>query len=296
MQRRRHGKIRPFRAFLVGFVSVLALAAIGYGVFLVFDTFFGSPPIAVTEAEPVDFQIGDAPQQNQEPTEPEYTPELPGNTDTSPDDTDIHIEGVYENGNVVNNSLLPWYLALVNRYNFLPYYFAPTLTAIGGGHYFDARAAQALHDMMDSARYYGLAPMVISSHRSVSRQRTLFDNQVNRQMGTGLEYEEAREAARRVVAYPGSSEHNLGLAVDIVAYHYRNLTASFGQTPEGQWLAQNSHRYGFVLRYPYHKQDITNIIYEPWHFRYVGVDHATRMFEEDMVLEEYVIEFLAGRP
>ena len=207
----------------------------------------------------------------------------------------VHTNGIYEDGRVVNNDLLPWNLVLVNRYNFLEEDFVPPLASIGGGHYFDARAADALLGMLESARSEGLSPIVLSPYRSIARQRTLFDNQVNRQIEAGLSQEAAFESARRVVAYPGSSEHNLGLGVDIVADNYRNLTANFGQTPEGIWLAENAHRYGFVLRYPYHKQDITNIIYEPWHFRYVGTPHAERMFEEDMVLEEYVLEFLSNR-
>ncbi|MCL2350268.1 MAG: M15 family metallopeptidase, partial [Defluviitaleaceae bacterium] len=134
----------------------------------------------------------------------------------------------------------------------------------------------------------GLRPIVRSAHRGIATQRTLFDNQVQRNVSIGLDADEAFEAARRVVAYPGSSEHNLGLGIDIVSYFYQNLTAHFGQTEEGRWLAQNAHRFGFVLRYPYHQQHITNIIYEPWHFRYVGIDHAAAMFENDVVLEQYV--------
>jgi len=193
----------------------------------------------------------------------------------------------------VDNSLLPWYLKLVNRYNFLDYYFLPQLTPIGGGHYFDARAADALLRMLDSARADGLSPLVVSSFRSVSRQTYLFNRQVQRRLDDGYTAEDAFEAARRVVAYPGSSEHNLGLAVDIVSNNYHGLTARQAETPEGIWLAQNSYRYGFVLRYPYYQQHITNIIFEPWHFRYVGIYAATEMFERGLVLEEFVSERLA---
>ena len=195
----------------------------------------------------------------------------------------------------VDNTQLPWYLKLVNRYNFLTYCFMPNLTPIGNGHYFDSRAYASLLAMLASAREEGLAPIVASSFRSVERQTTLFNNQVQRQRDAGLSQADAIEAARRVVAYPGTSEHNLGLAVDIVALSYQHLTPAQGQTPEGRWLAQNSHRYGFVLRYPYDKQHITNIIYEPWHFRYVGVASATTMFELGLVLEEYVSKRLTGR-
>jgi D-alanyl-D-alanine carboxypeptidase len=198
------------------------------------------------------------------------------------------IEEPDPNAIFVDYAYLPWNLKLVNRYNVMHPDFEPYLSSIGNGHYFDARAADSLVAMLDSARSQGLSPMVVSGHRSISRQRTLFNNQYNRQLERGLSSAEAHDAARRVVAYPGESEHNLGLAVDIVAVNYTSLTASFGQTPEGIWLANNSYRYGFVLRYPHHKQDITHIIYEPWHFRYVGVAHATAMFERDLVLEEYL--------
>jgi len=195
---------------------------------------------------------------------------------------------------VVDNSRLPWYLKLVNRYNFLDYYFMPQLNPIGGGHYFDARAYQALLDMLDSARSDGLSPVVVSSFRSVARQTTLFNNRIQRFIDeNGYDFDDAFEAARRIVAYPGTSEHNLGLAVDIVSNSYQGLTARQADTPEGIWLAQNSHRYGFVLRYPGDKQHITNIIFEPWHFRYVGVYAATEMFERELVLEEFVSELLA---
>ena len=189
---------------------------------------------------------------------------------------------------IVYYDYLPWNLKLVNRYNMLDANFEPYISPIGGGHYFDARAADSLEAMLASARDDGLSLIVTSSYRSISRQRTLFDNQYNRRRNDGYDHEQAVDLARRVVAYPGESEHNLGLAVDIVSDRHRNLDAAFGQTPEGIWLAQNSWRYGFVLRYPDNMMDITHIIYEPWHFRYVGVAHATRMFERNLVLEEYI--------
>ncbi|MCL2169879.1 MAG: M15 family metallopeptidase [Defluviitaleaceae bacterium] len=199
----------------------------------------------------------------------------------------LHINPVPE-GFTVDNDLLPWNLTLLNRYNFLPEDFLPTLAPVGGGHYLDTRIAVSFLNMMDEMRGEGLFPVLISSTRSVAHQRTLFTNQVNRWIDTGQSPEEAFETARRIVAYPGSSEHNLGQAVDIAAEHARGLVAAFGQTPEGIWLAQNSYRFGWVLRYPDHKQHITNIIYEPWHFRYVGIEAANFMFENDVVLEEYV--------
>lgn len=203
-------------------------------------------------------------------------------------DDDLTVEGF-----MVNNNELPWNLQLVNRYNFLDEDFAPDTVPIGDGHFFDTRAAQQLLDMLEAASVEGLSPVVRSSYRSVSRQQVLFNNQIQRHLDEGLSEEAAFEAARRVVAEPGSSEHNLGLAVDIVSLGHGGLTAAFGQTSEGIWLAQNAHRFGFILRYPDHKQHITHIIYEPWHFRYVGTEHATVMFENDWVLEEYIYHLAA---
>jgi D-alanyl-D-alanine carboxypeptidase len=190
----------------------------------------------------------------------------------------------------INNNELPWNLQLANRYNFLDEGFEPEVEYIGDGHFFDVRASAMLLEMLEHARAEGLSPVVRSSYRSVARQQVLFEAQVQRQLDSGLSQEAAFEAARRVVAYPGSSEHNLGLAVDIVSLSHGGLTAAFGQTAEGIWLAQNAHRFGFILRYPDHKQHITHIIYEPWHFRYVGAEHATVMFENDWVLEEYIYQ------
>jgi len=216
----------------------------------------------------------------------------------SSDDADTSGEAAQEPTHLlttVDNSLLPWYLKLVNRDNFLDYYFMPQLMYIGNGHQFDARAYSALLAMIASAEAEGLSPIVVSSFRSVSRQTTLFNNRIQRFVDEGYSQEDAFEAARRIVAYPGTSEHNLGLAVDIVSNNYHGLTAQQAYTPEGIWLAANSYRYGFVLRYPYDKQHITNIIFEPWHFRYVGVYAATEMFARNLVLEEYVSERLAAR-
>jgi len=222
-----------------------------------------------------------------------------------PDLTELIYEPTYtieEQANPNSNSnsiasdyiVLPWNLTLVNRYNILPDGFRPTTRHVENGHYFDERAADSLLEMLASARSEGLSPMMVSGHRGIDRQRTLFHNQYNRQRDRGLNHEDAFDAARRVVAYPGESEHNLGLAVDIVATNYTSLTASFGQRPEGLWLANNSWRYGFVLRYPYDKQHVTHIIYEPWHFRYVGREHARIMFEHDLVLEEYIALLLTS--
>ena len=294
-QRRRTRRVRG-RAIAV---AILIIAAIGLGIaFAARPDFFSLPTFGGTTETPLAAA----------PSTPNPLPLASPNPTATPQPDADENNGeeyppydyityfIFEYFTYIDNGLLPWNLTLVNRYNFLGIYFHPTLTPIGHGHYFDYRAADSLLAMMTSARAEGLSPIIASSFRSVYRQRYLFDRQVRRNTDAGMDADEAFEQARRVVAYPGSSEHNLGLAVDIVAYHYRNLTAQFGQTPEGLWLAQNAHRYGFILRYTYEKQHITNIIYEPWHFRYVGVEHAAIIKEYGLSLEEYLFGMLRQQP
>ncbi|MCL2361124.1 MAG: M15 family metallopeptidase [Defluviitaleaceae bacterium] len=333
MRRQRYPRYRePAISKKFTFLLVLlAIAAAGFAIYIVWFTY---PGVASIDVPPVDYEENgyDESHYNEHIAEDSYPPEntsqedyqsgneieeendAPVNNDEAEESSqnEPHGEDVQEDyfpENVyipedryipfgllttVDNTLLPWYLKLVNRYNFLEYDFEPQLSSVGWGHYFDSRAYRALLDMLDSARAEGLSPIVASSFRSVSRQTTLFNNRIQRFVDIGYEWEDAFEAARRIVAYPGTSEHNLGLAVDIVALSYQNLTANQAYTPEGMWLAQNSYRYGFVMRYPYDKQHITNIIFEPWHFRYVGVYAATEMFYRGLVLEEYVSELLGS--
>ncbi len=152
---------------------------------------------------------------------------------------------------------------------------------------FDARAAEDLNAMLQDARAEGLAPMICSSYRAWERQTALFEKQVAKQQATGLSYEEAYEKAKTVVAYPGTSEHQTGLATDIVATSHQLLDDSQAETAEQQWLMENCWKYGFILRYPLGKSEYTGIIYEPWHYRYVGKEVAQYITENELCLEEY---------
>ena len=104
----------------------------------------------------------------------------------------------------------------------------------------------------------------------------------------GLSQEEAAAEAGTVVAVPGTSEHQIGLAVGIVPSQYMNLDEKQMEAEDQQWLMENSWRYGFILRYPLNKSDITGIIFEPWHYRYVGKEAAKEIYEQDITLEEYL--------
>lgn len=181
-----------------------------------------------------------------------------------------------------------WMLTLVNADNPLTNDYSPKLKSLTSGHKFDERAIDQLNAMLSAMRAQGLSPVVCSAYRTVEYQRTLFNNQVERQMTKGLSREQAEIEARKSVAYPGTSEHNLGLAADIVSINYQLLNDAQADTPEMKWLFEHCHEYGFILRYPKDKTDITGIIYEPWHFRYVGKETATEIMESDLCLEEYL--------
>ncbi len=181
-----------------------------------------------------------------------------------------------------------WELTLVNPWNTIPDGYEVELTTLSNGQKVDSRAYPALQQMMDAMRAEGLSPIICSSYRTQQKQETLFQNKINRLMNQGMSAEEARVEAGRVVAVPGTSEHQLGLAVDIVDKSYQGLDEKQEQTATQQWLMKNSYKYGYILRYPNDKSAITGIIYEPWHYRYVGVSAATEMYNAGLCLEEYL--------
>lgn len=119
-------------------------------------------------------------------------------------------------------------------------------------------------------------------------QQTLYDNKVSEWMEQGYSREEAREKAGHQVAVPGTSEHQLGLAVDIVDVNYQLLDTNQENTAVQKWLLKNSWRYGFILRYPTDQTDVTGIVYEPWHYRYVGKEYAQDIYKKGLCLEQYL--------
>lgn len=180
-----------------------------------------------------------------------------------------------------------WYLMLVNDENPLEQDLDIERSTISSGIEVDSRIYDALTNFLNAGRTDGINLFVCSGYRSVSYQTGLFERRVNRWINSGLGYDEAVEAAATSVAYPGTSEHHLGLAVDIVCSEYTNLNRGFGDTEAGIWLREHCAEYGFILRYPDEKTDITGYIYEPWHFRYVGVEAATYIMENNICFEEF---------
>lgn len=180
-----------------------------------------------------------------------------------------------------------WNLILVNASNAMQELNTEVVT-ITGGKQFDARAAGALEEMLAAANETGLNMFVCSAYRSVSYQTTLYNNKVQEYLNRGYSQADAERVAATIVAYPGTSEHNTGLAADIVSVNYQVLDEGFAETPEFAWLQEHAHEYGFILRFPKGKEDVTGIIYEPWHYRYVGVEHATEIRAQGICLEEYL--------
>ena len=182
----------------------------------------------------------------------------------------------------------------MNGQNILPIDFIVKTTAIQNypEKQFDSRAVDSLNRMLEDADGAGYKTHVVSAYRSVSYQQGLFERKTDKYLAEGMTQEQAEQKAGTWVARPGASEHNLGLAVDIVSgdwYTYNNdLTAEFENTELFGWLEENAHKYGFILRYPEGKTEITGIEYEPWHYRYVGTEHATAITEQGICLEEYL--------
>lgn len=187
-----------------------------------------------------------------------------------------------------------WQLRLVNAANPLPDDFEPETSNIAGYEHrpFDMRAADWLEKMLHDAEQDGCKLYLVSGYRSIGRQRALFQIKTEELMQQGLAAQQAEQEAARWVARPGTSEHNLGLAADIVSADWytthNDLTEDFEQTPAFAWLKANCAEYGFILRYPKEKEAVTGISYEPWHYRYVGQEAAKQIMLTGITLEEYL--------
>lgn len=181
-----------------------------------------------------------------------------------------------------------WNLVLVNKNFLIPEDYEVELKDIGSGHKIDARAYEDYTQMIADAKKEKIYIYVLSSYRTQEKQEQLFANKIQRLMAQGMTEDEARLEAATVVTLPGASEHQLGLAVDLVDSRYQKLDEKQENTKGFQWLKKHCAEYGFILRYPTSKTSITGIIYEPWHFRYVGKEAAKEIMERGITLEEYL--------
>ena len=180
-------------------------------------------------------------------------------------------------------------LLLVNKTHPLDSAWKPNLIRIREyGVEVDSSIADHLREMLAAGEKKGLSFWIASAYRSTQRQRELLDEDIEALIHKGYSYSEAYEEVVRETMPVGCSEHATGLAVDIVAKDYQILDEKQGRTDEILWLQQNCSRYGFILRYPEGKEDITKVSYESWHFRYVGVESAEEIMSQGLTLEEYM--------
>ena len=176
-----------------------------------------------------------------------------------------------------------WYLILVNQDHPVPENYQVDLLKLSNGHQVDSRIYPDLQRMFDACRAQGFELFVREGYRTHEEQKRMFDEKIEAFMEEGCSRKEAENLAKGWVAIPGTSEHELGLAVDI------NPEPDM---PDAErvytWLEDNSYKYGFIKRYPADKAAITGINNEPWHFRYVGIEAAKEMFQKGLCLEEYI--------
>lgn len=184
-----------------------------------------------------------------------------------------------------------WRLVLINKQHSIPEDYSFNLATITGRMQCDERILDDLADMLQAAKNDGIHLDICSPYRTHDHQIELFEQKITKYMKRGMSYMEAYQLSSQAVTLPGNSEHEVGLALDIVCNTYQNLDEGFADTEAGKWLAANSFRYGFILRYPKGKEYVTGIEYEPWHFRYVGVEAATYITEQGITLEELWEEF-----
>ena len=204
-------------------------------------------------------------------------------SDGSPAQGSLTIEGIPHNFGSNGQEIV-----LVNPWNYYPDGYQVELVPINDEHQVAAIAYSDYLEMFRDCQDAGMQPAVCSSYRSFDYQKNLYNQRIQRYVDEGKSLEEATVLAGQSVAVPGTSEHHLGLALDIVDNRNWNLDESQAEMPTQKWLMENSWRYGWILRYPSEKSNLTGIIYEPWHYRYVGRELAAEIHGLGLCLEEYL--------
>ena len=176
-----------------------------------------------------------------------------------------------------------WNLILVNRENYIPADYEVQLTELSNGKKVDSRIYPELQEMFNAARAQGYGLFVREGYRTQEEQQQLMNEKIEVYENEGKSKSEAKKLAEQWVTIPGTSEHQLGIAVDINAD-----TTKSSRDDVYNWLEENAHTYGFIKRYPSNKTDITGVINEPWHYRYVGKEAASAIYSQGICLEEYI--------
>lgn len=184
-----------------------------------------------------------------------------------------------------------WALVLVNDSHPLDVSYEPeSMVELESERFVDARIEEPLRQMLSDGAKEGLSMYVVSGYRSSEKQKEVFNTTMQDWITKGRTPLAAYEETKKSVAVPGTSEHATGLAVDIISSEYEGLDDRQGETDEQKWLMEHCWEYGFILRYPPEKADITGIIYEPWHYRYVGKTAAEEIMKKNLTLEEYLLQ------
>ncbi len=192
--------------------------------------------------------------------------------------------GTPENPTIIEIDENNWEMTLVNSCYRISADYEPNLVYVcDGDQRLDKNVAIAYEKMFRAGLKDGVTLTPASGYRSFERQERNFNRKINYYLSQGLSEADAKAKAMTVIMPPGSSEHNLGYAMDIVC-----VEEWFKNTAEYKWLLKNAQDYGFIQRYTEDKQDITKVIYEPWHWRYVGVENAKKIKDSGLCLEEYL--------
>ena len=181
-------------------------------------------------------------------------------------------------------------LILVNKWNEIPEDYEADIVDIENEYSIDSSAKEQLETMMEDCREAGCDPVICSAYRTHDTQISLYEKEAQPYLDQGMDEDEAYEKAGESVARPGTSEHECGLAVDIIDAGYQVLDNKQEETATQQWLMKHCQDYGFILRYPNGRTETTGIIYEPWHYRYVGKKHAKYIMDNDLCFEDYIAE------
>ncbi|MEK5036851.1 M15 family metallopeptidase [Sporosarcina sp. FSL K6-3457] len=233
-------------------------------------------------AEPPEVEIGENEPEKQspvkEPVKPATTPVKPAENDAKEPEEPVKTNPKIDNGGYIEGQKLPseptyvQEILIANKKYPLPSTFAPGE---------DKTARAAFDQMAAEATLSGFKLTAFSTYRAFDYQTTLYERYVAR---------DGKEAADTYSARPGYSEHQTGLAFDIGEVNFEKhwASSSFGETEAGKWVAANAHRFGFIMRYPEGKETVTGYMHESWHFRYVGIEIATDIFQRNITLEEYL--------
>ncbi|MBR5310524.1 MAG: M15 family metallopeptidase [Oscillospiraceae bacterium] len=183
-------------------------------------------------------------------------------------------------------------LILVNPWNYIPEDYDVNLVNVQGKYNLDEKAAESAKELVAAARKAGFDMVLCSAYRTVEKSAELYSRKVNQFINAGYDEATAKIEAAKWVAPPGTSEHHTGLAMDLVSSdywgYYSDLEHAYENFDSFKWLYEHCAEFGFILRYPKDKQDITGITYEPWHYRYVGKEAAQYIMENGLCLEEYL--------